>query len=146
MNDRPTNAYIPPNLSDAGGIMGGMLKMRNLIEAGICIGIAVLVGKLVSIVVPSVITMVVFVVIGAIVALVAVVGVQGEPLSILFLNVINYRRVSGYCQIRMPMPMEVEEAKAKERKEEEMKGGEMSKFDSILINLLNGTKKKSKEK
>ena len=147
MDNRPTNAYIPPNLSETGGVFGGMLKMRNLVEAGFCLGGIVLIGKIVSLIIPSVITTIVFLVIGIVVGLIAVTGVRGEPLSVFILNVIIYRRVRGYCQLRMPMPMEYEAENNSDEDTAEgysnKKGGKVSKFDQLLMNLLDGNKKRN---
>lgn len=135
MADRPTQGYIPPNLNEDGGVFGGMLKMRNLVEAGICGGGAFMLTNLLSKIVPvfSVVIMLVGIVLALIIALIAVMGVRGEPLSIFILNIINYRQTSGYVPIRMPMPMSVE---ANEKK----KGESQSSFEKKLTRALNGKK------
>ena len=81
----------------------------------------------------SVVIMLVGIVLALIIALIAVMGVRGEPLSIFILNIINYRQTSGYVPIRMPMPMSVE---ANEKK----KGESQSSFEKKLTRALNGKK------
>ena len=131
MAERPTQGYIPPNLSEDGGVFGGMFKIRNLVEAGVCAGLAILLARLLYTIIPYVFVMLSGVVVALLVGIVALIGVRGEPLSVFIINIISYRRTCGYVPMRMPMPMSVE---AKENK----KGGEPGKFEKGLANLLNG--------
>lgn len=133
MSERPVYRYIPPNLSDTGGVFGGMFKMRNLIEAGVCIAIAVVISKIIGLFAPFIASASIGFVIGLLLALVAVVGVGGEPLSVFILNVITYKKTKGYFPIEMPMPLMEEEA--------EPDNNGTSKLDLILEGLIYGKKK-----
>lgn len=157
--NRPTEAYVPPNLSETGSLIGGMFKMRNAVEAGIMLGFTFIVEKIIHLLIPSVYTVVVFLVIGAVLGLVALMGVGGEPLSIFILNCIIYRRVSGYCQLAMPLPKKIKgnrsgAADTFEFEDESMETAEAEKieeggsgdwFERKIIALFYGKGKKNKE-
>lgn len=147
MDNDPTNAYIPPNLSETGGVFGGMFQLRNLVEGGIFLGLFILLGKMVTtFLIPSMYVTIAFFLIGAMIGIIAVIGVGGEPLSIFCLNVIIYRKVSGYCQIRMPIPENVKGADgmddAAQEDEEQGKG----LLDRMLYKLFAPKTKKKGEK
>ncbi len=88
--------YIPPNFIEGGTLFGGMLKFRNVIEAGI-IGLAV--GLPVLRLPLSLTTRIIILCLTAMpLALVAVIGVSGESLSSFALNFLKFfrnRRVVG---------------------------------------------------
>lgn len=102
--NRPTVVYIPPNLDDSGGLLGGQIKTRNLIEAAIAILVIVAFCKLLGIFLPTIACTVVGAVLGLLALIVCLVGVKGEPLSVFILNVINYRKTASKVLMRMPMP------------------------------------------
>lgn len=161
--NRPTEAYVPPNLSDTGSLIGGMFKMRNAVEAGIMFGLTFIVEKIVHLLIPSIYTTVVFLIIGALLGLIALMGVGGEPLSIFVLNCIIYRRVSGFCQLRMPLPKKIQENRNEEKAEADIfedeseerdeardtenseEGGSGDWFERKIIALFYGKGKKNKD-
>lgn len=88
--------YIPPNFIEGGTLFGGMLKLRNTIEAGI-LGLAV--GLPILRLPLSLTTRIILLCLTAMpLALAAVIGVSGESLSSFALNFLRFlrnRRVIG---------------------------------------------------
>ncbi len=88
--------YIPPNFIDTGTVFGGMLKLRNVIEAGVIVGTIVLplFGVPLSLTVKIIIACVTALPLG----LLALIGVNGESLStfiIGFFKFLSNKRIIG---------------------------------------------------
>lgn len=109
--------YIPPNFIEGGTLFGGMLKFRNVIEAGI-IGLAV--GLPVLRLPLSLTTRIIILCLTALpLALVAVIGVSGESLSSFALNFLRFfrnRRVIG-----APEPPKEKGREKRQRREKQPK-------------------------
>ena len=132
MTEEPIREYIPPNLAENGGMLGGIIKARNAIETVIVIMLAVFIGKGIGHFAPPLIATAITIVIALIAGAVSLIGINGEPLSIFIFNVINYRKTSGYVPIRLPMP---------KKKEQKKKGGNSS-VDAKLEEMLNAISNK----
>ena len=94
--ESPNTYYIPPNFIDTGTVMGGMFKLRNVIEAGVLAGAIILplfrstLGMKAKIIVACVTALPV--------GILALVGIDGESLSSFILNWFKFltnRRVIG---------------------------------------------------
>lgn len=82
--ESPDTYYIPPNFIDTGTIMGGMFKLRNVIEAGVLAGVIILplfqssLGLKAKIIIACITALPV--------GILALVGIDGESLSSFILN------------------------------------------------------------
>lgn len=140
MSDRPTRAYIPPNLSETGGMFGGMLKTRNVVEAVIYVALFFILGKIISSIIPFSFSAIATAVGAIIVGVIALIGIGGEPLSIFFLNIVNYRRSKAFVPIKLPLP-EKPTKKSKNTENSNEKGGVQGYTEQSLEQFLNGFKK-----
>lgn len=125
---RHTSAPLPPNLG-GGEIWGGMIKIRNAIEAG---GVAFLFFIIHTLIKPfmpvgSIIPTIICFIIAIPIGLIALCGVNGEPLSAFVLNVFNYSNTRTYVTLRPPMPIT-------EKKKEVV--SEKSSFDKFMLSLF----------
>ena len=133
MEDRPTNAYIPPNLNSTGGLLGGMIDTRRLIEAAIGVAFAAFLFVLLKPFVPLIIISYACIAIGVGLGAVCLLGIRGEPFSIFLLNIFNYEHRRIFVTLRPPMP----ETAKKKREDEEDEDIE----DNKLVALLRGGRK-----
>jgi len=113
MQERPTYAYIPPNVGggDGGTFLGGAISIRNAIEAVVVFFISILLKVVIGKVIPFPVVGWIVVFIGIAFAIITVAGVNGEPMSLFLLNVINYRNRRVFVTLRPPVPKKKEEIK-----------------------------------
>lgn len=126
--DRPVYAFIPPNLSQNGGLWGGLIKGRNLIEAAVGCGLLIFIFRILGIFLPFIPVLIAAAVSIVLMLVVTLMGVQGEPFSVFVLNVINYKKTAGFVGIRPPMPIQHSD-KAIRRKEK----GRIEKWFEYLM-------------
>ena len=126
MEDRPVYAYIPPNLNSNGGIMGGMLDTRRVIEGIIGAGIAAVIYLFLKPIVPGTILFYVCLGIGTPLLIAGLLGVNGEPFSVFLFNIANYEQRRIFVTLRPPMP----ELNKKQKKDEPSEAG--NKLMSLL--------------
>jgi len=112
---RNTHGYIPKNMG-GGTIWDGRLKIRNTVEAvTIAFVIYLLTAPLASFLSELVIS-IIRIVVGGLFCLIALRGIGGEPLSIWFLNVINYSNTRTYATLQPPQrELEMPEKKKRHR-------------------------------
>jgi len=110
MQEKPTLIYIPPNVGGgAKGInIGGITTVRNIIE-----GLAVFVTSIflmlfVRMIIRAAFISWIIVFVGLVLGLFCLVGVNGEPMSVFFMNVVNYNNRRIFVTLRPPMPKEKE--------------------------------------
>lgn len=104
MEDRPVYSYIPKNLDATGGLFGGAVDTRRLIEGIIGALIAVILYRILSIFFHSENVLYVCAIIGIALFAACLAGGNGEPLSIFLLNFINYEKRRIFVTLRPPMP------------------------------------------
>ena len=104
MEERPVYAYIPPNLSSTGGILGGMFNTRQVIEGFIGAGIAVVIYLLLCPLIMSPILFYVCAGLGLLLLALGALGVNGEPFSVFLFNIANYEQRRIFVTLRPPMP------------------------------------------
>ena len=104
MEDRPVYSYIPKNLNATGGLFGGSVDTRRLIEGFIGIAIAILIYRGLSIFFHNDSVLYVSAIIGIALFAAAMAGGNGEPLSVFLLNFINYENRRIFVTLRPPMP------------------------------------------
>ena len=104
MEDRPVYAYIPPNLSSTGGLLGGMFNTRQLFEGIIGAGLAAILYLMLKAIIPSIIFLYICLGIGILLFIVGLFGVNGEPFSIFLFNIANYEQRRIFVTLRPPMP------------------------------------------
>lgn len=104
MEERPTYSYIPKNLNSTGGLFGGSVDTRRLIEGLIGAGIAALLYRGLSTFINSDSLIYVCAGIGMVLFGAGLLGGNGEPLSIFLFNFINYENRRIFVTLRPPMP------------------------------------------
>ena len=114
MEDRPVYSFIPKNINATGGLFGGSIDTRRLIEAVIGAGIAALLYKLLSAVIHAEFLLYVCGILGIALFAAGIAGGNGEPLSIFLFNFVNYENRRIFVTLRPPMP----DFKAKKKKPE----------------------------
>lgn len=110
MQEKPTLIYIPPNVGGgAKGIsIGGMTTVRNIIEALAVFLSSLLLMLFVRMIIHVSVISWIIVFIGLILAFFCIMGVNGEPMSIFFMNVASYNNRRIFVTLRPPMPKEKE--------------------------------------
>lgn len=132
---RNSQGYIPRNLGN-GTIWDGKIKIRNLAEAA-AVGIIIyLLSKLLQLFLPDLVAIGIRIILWAVFCFIAVVGVNGEPLSIFILNVINYSNTRTYVTLQPPQREGA--YLGKERKK--------GKLESLLDSIMTGGPKETKPK
>lgn len=105
--DEPINFYIPTNFVATGTILGGMLKVRNVVEA---IVVVLLIGfPIYNIPMGLTLKIVLFICLCIPPAIPALVGVNHGPLSEFLLDVFKYKRLNKkyeYDESHGTKPME----------------------------------------
>lgn len=96
-------AYIPPNLDDNGGVLGGLVKKRNALEALIYIGFILLLVKILIPVVSPIVLIIAFVVLGIPGTILFLAGIDGQPISRMVIRRIRYKKNKGVFTLRMPI-------------------------------------------
>lgn len=99
---RKTVGYIPRNLG-GGTVWDGRLKSRNAIEAVIIITAIGFATKILELFLPYLVFISIRIILCGIFGLLAAVGINGEPLSVYVLNIINYSNTRTYVTIRPPL-------------------------------------------
>lgn len=109
MQEKPTFVYIPPNVGGADGSTPIGISVRNLIETGIAIILTLVLRVLIGKIIPFAIVgwLVIFMGLGLIIA--CATGINGEPLSLFIVNVINYNNRRVFVTMRPPVPKKKEE-------------------------------------
>lgn len=110
---RNTQGYIPKNLG-GGTIWDGRLKIRNATEAVIICSAIYFVTVFFERFVPNLVLVSIRLVLWLIFGVLALKGIGGEPLSIWFLNIINYSGTRTYVTLRPPS-RELEETPKKKK-------------------------------
>lgn len=128
MDNRPVNAYIPPNLSSTGGILGGMLDTRRVIEGMLGGGLAFVLYLFIRPLISGMIPFYICLLLGVVLLAVGLLGVNGEPFSVFLFNIANYEQRRIFVTLRPPMP-DMEGKKKKEK-------SETLERDNKFINLL----------
>lgn len=110
MQEKPTLIYIPPNVGGgAKGInVGGITTVRNLIEAVIVFFLSIFLMLFVKLIINISFISWIIVFAGIVLAFFCVIGVNGEPVSVFFMNVASYNNRRIFVTLRPPMPKEKE--------------------------------------
>lgn len=114
MEDRPVYAYIPPNLSSTGGLLGGIIDTRRVIEGMIGAGTGAVLYLLIHPLLHSIIVFYVCLGIGLLLLVAGLLGVNGEPFSVFLFNIFNYEQRRIFVTLRPPMPDMMSKAKKEE--------------------------------
>lgn len=133
MEERPVYSYIPKNLNSTGGLFGGAVDTRRLIEGVIGIGIAVILYRALSSFINNSAVFYVCAALGLVLFGACLYGGNGEPLSAFLLNFINYENRRIFVTLRPPMPDFESKTKKPERK---------SKLEKLLLGRFSGKKDK----
>ena len=120
MEERPVYSYIPKNLNATGGLFGGAVDTRRLIEAIVGALIAVLIYRFLNMFFKGDIVFYISATIGVALFAAGMAGGNGEPLSVFLLNFINYERRRIFVTLRPPMPEF--DAKKKKKKDDDNDG------------------------
>lgn len=138
MQDRPVYSYIPKNLDAAGGLFGGVVDTRRLIEGIIGAFLVFFLYRILGIFIHSENLFYVCLIIGMAIFAACLAGGNGEPLSIFLLNFINYERRRIFVTLRPPMP----DFEGKSRKKE---GSEQTTLEARLLNRIKSIRKREGE-
>lgn len=104
MKDRPIYSYIPKNINATGGLFGGSVDTRRLIEGLIGAFIAIGLYRLLSPFIHSEMLLYICAILGIALLVAGIAGGNGEPLSIFLMNFINYENRRIFVTLRPPMP------------------------------------------
>lgn len=104
MKDRPIYSYIPKNINATGGLFGGSVDTRRLIEGLIGALIAIGLYRLLSPFIHSEMLLYICTILGIALLVAGIAGGNGEPLSIFLMNFINYENRRIFVTLRPPMP------------------------------------------
>lgn len=132
---RNSQGYIPRNLGN-GTIWDGKIKIRNLAEAAAVGLIIYLLSKLLQLFLPDLIAIGIRLILWVIFCFIAVVGVNGEPLSVFILNVINYSNTRTYVTLQPPQREGAYLGKEKKK----------GKLEALLDSVMTGGPKEAKPK
>ena len=108
---------IPPNFIEGGTVFGGMLKLRNVIEAGI---IALIIGFPICMLDISLTAKIVILCLTALpIGIFAVIGIYGEALSSFVFNFFKFLKLRRVLQKPIPeaKPVKTEEEPIPEKPE-----------------------------
>lgn len=135
MQEKPTLIYIPPNVGGGtkGISIGGVTTVRNLIEASVVFFTSLFLMLLVRLIIHISFISWIIVFVGLVAAFFCVMGVNGEPMSVFFLNVLSYNNRRIFVTLRPPVPKD----KGKEHVP--------SKLEQKLQGLATGKTKKEDE-
>lgn len=112
---RNTHGYIPKNMG-GGTIWDGRLKIRNTVEAVTIAFVVYFLTTPLASFLPELVITIIRMVVGGIFGLLALRGIGGEPLSIWFLNVINYSNTRTYATLQPPQrELEMPEKKKRQK-------------------------------
>lgn len=117
MEERPVYSYIPKNLNSTGGLFGGSVDTRRLIEGIIAITLVVFIYRGLSLFIISDNLLYICGMLGIALFAACMAGGNGEPLSIFLANFINYERRRIFVTLRPPMP-DFDEKKKKSKGED----------------------------
>lgn len=104
MEERPVYSYIPKNINLTGGILGGPVDTRRVIEALIGAGMAAFLYRVLAHYIHSITLFYVCALIGVLLFAAGLIGGNGEPLSVFIFNFINYEKRRYFVTLRPPMP------------------------------------------
>lgn len=138
MQEKPTYVYIPPNIGggDGGTALGGAVSVRNLIETGVAILLTLLLRVLIGRLIPFAIVGWIVIFAGLGLCLACFTGVNGEPLSMFIVNIINYNNRRVFVTLRPPVPRS---------KKEEPKGFDDG-IDQKIMKMFSGKPGSRKKK
>lgn len=116
---------IPTNILDNGNLMGGFLKRRNTVEAGLILVGMFLIFKIALFAVPFMIRVVLFVIFAICPAIIALMGIGNESLSEALFTFISYKKMPEMLSYNLaemfPETEEEDEAPEKKQKRAEKK-------------------------
>lgn len=98
---RRIQGYIPRNLG-GGTFLDGRIQIRNAIEALIVCVIVYLITKILELFLPYLITIAIRLVLWGLLGGICLLGINGEPVSLYALNIINYSNSRTYVTLRPP--------------------------------------------
>lgn len=116
MDNEINNTYIiPPNFEEAGGVFGGMFKLRNVIEA-IIIGLILFKGGSIALsFFDLTIRIILFVIILLPVIMISLIGINDESLTEYIQSVYFFKKRRRKLSYRLPQTEIKEEGQEKRR-------------------------------
>ena len=105
--------YIPKNVCDFGYVFGGMIKVRNAVEAGAGLFLVFVIVKLL-IFIPLVPRLIIGFILAGIVIAVSLIGVEGVSLTTYLIDLMLYHKSKGRYIYKIPRP-ESEKGKGRKR-------------------------------
>lgn len=107
---------IPKNFADNGGFLGGMIKKKNGIEAGIFLGISLAILRLLIGKVHVAVIISIFIIICVPITLLLVVGINGQSTLTVLTNCIVYKKYKTVATLKMPEVLLGDEDQLKKKK------------------------------
>lgn len=95
-------AVIPPNFDDNGGVLGGLVKKRNAVEAGIFLALFAILFFVSLSNIGSILLSALILVIGVIGTVFLAIGIGDESVSQFIFTTIKYRRSREIATLMMP--------------------------------------------
>lgn len=109
-------APIPKNIDGAGYLFKGFFKIRNTVEAAVAIGIIILIFKLFL---SNFLSPLLMLTIGASICVIVgfffIVGIDNQPISVVFLDLLNYKKTKGILVLRMPAKINMSSEKRRRK-------------------------------
>lgn len=104
-NYEPAQYFIPINIGDDGGVLGGRFKKRNMIEAVVIGLLLTLVWKIIFYPYDIIIKIVAYIILVIPVVLFAIVGVNNESFLEFLLEYLAYKKKKRKMKFRLPMKL-----------------------------------------
>lgn len=109
-------AYIPKNIDDNGGVLGGFFKKRNTIEAIGVVSFIILLFRFFIVSIPLIIRFISAITLSAVLGMFFLIGINNQPVSITILDYINFMRTRCVVTLKKPMPENTAVVTAQKRK------------------------------
>lgn len=107
--------FIPKNIEDNGGVLGGYFKKRNAIEAGIAVGFIFFLFRFLLPFVPVLFRLIIGIALACVIGFFFLMGINNQPVSIAVLDYINFIKTRCVVSLAKPMPEKTPEVKRKRK-------------------------------
>lgn len=104
-NYEPAQYFIPINIGDDGGVLGGRFKKRNMIEAVVIGLLLTLIWKIIFYPYDIIVKIVAYIILVIPVVLFAIIGVNNESFLEFLLEYLAYKKKRRKMKFRLPMKL-----------------------------------------
>lgn len=97
--------YIPPNFTNNGGALGGLVKKRNAFEAGLFLTVLYFAARLLAKIAGPAVASAIFALAGIPIGILLLTGIRGRAVGELLFDLIHYELTKGVKLIELPHPV-----------------------------------------